>query len=153
MTIQRGLAVTGDVQSILYWRDILNNDLNSRPPDVATVEGVIDLTIDDINMLLLTAGYELPITYADSPYGYQYVRLMNAKASACAIERRYGAEETAKAVCKEYADMRQALIDRDVILTDVPGAPATEDLAKSGTSELTATGEEREPFFTRDQKF
>lgn len=153
MTISRGIAVTGDVQNVIYWRNLAENDLNSKVPGVSEVEAAIDDTIDEINAVLLTAGYTLPLVEADSPYGYQYLRVLNAKGAACYIERRYGAEDTMGAICDEYAQMKQDILEQTVVLSDVPGAPSPEDLAASGTSERTASGEEREPFFLRDQEF
>lgn len=153
MAIARGLATTGDVQDILYFRDFLSNCLNSVRPDVDDIESAIDTGIDIINMHLLTAGYTLPIILADSPYGYNFVKYLNALGTAVAIERRWGAAEHHKRLNEEYIGIIDDIENARIVLTDVPGAPVMGDLAKSGTSELTASGEEREPFFTRDDTF
>ena len=153
MAISRGLATTGDVQHVLYFRDILSNCLNAKRPNVDDVEVAIDREIDFINAQLLTVGYELPIVPADSPYGYQYVKQTNAVGAAVALERRWGESDHYDRLNEQYLSLINDVKDTTIILTDIPGAPTMEDLAKSGTSELTATGDEREPFFLRDQDF
>lgn len=153
MTINRGLAVTDDVQDILYFRDFLANMQDHAHPDTNDVDVAIDREIDIINMHLLTAGYVLPIVSGDSPYGYQFVKQLNALGAAVAIERRWGAAEHYEKLSEQYLSLIDDIRNSVIILTDIPGAPVMEDLAKSGTSELTAAGDERTPFFTRDDQF
>lgn len=151
MAIDRGYCITGDVQLILYFRNFLENDLQSVRPNVADVEEFIDTSIDDINMTLRTVGYTLPVVLADSPYGYQYIVRWNALGAALELERRYGQQDTIDRLAGEYNGIRDSILNRTVILTDVSGAPTQANLVESGTSELTASGDVKEPFFTRDQ--
>jgi len=153
MAIARGLAVTGDVQEVLYFRDFLANDQNDANPNVADVEGAIDREIDFINIRLTTAGYELPILEADSPYAYRFVKELNAVGAAVAIERRWGESDHYDRLNESYTTMLEQLMDREILLSDAAGVPSLANLAGSGTSELTAAGDERTPFFTRDEEF
>ena len=153
MAIARGYCTTGDVQLVNYYRDYLTNDLNSERPTVLDVEGDIDFTIDDINLTLKTVGYTLPVVLADSPYGYNFVKYWNAVGAAEKLERRHGSKENADGLLEAYNRMEDQILNHDVILTDVPGAPTQASIAESGTSELTDSGDERVPFFTREDKF
>jgi len=153
MAIARGYCTTGDVQLINYYRNYLQNDLNSQRPGSSDVEDFIDLTIDDINMTLSTVGYTLPVTETASPYGYYFIKHWNAVGAAEKLERRHGSKENADMHLEAYERMEEQILSHDVILTDVPGAPTQGSIAKSGTSELTSAGETRTPFFTRDQDF
>ena len=153
MAIARGFATTGDVQEINYYRNYLENDLHSAHPDVADIESYIDFTIDDINATLLTAGYTLPVTIAASPYGYRWIQYLNALGAAEMAERRDGSTEIADSLRERYDAMKEGILDHTILLTDIPGVPTQAGVSKSGTSELTAAGDERSPFFTRDAKY
>ena len=153
MTISRGYAITGDVQTILFERNFLENDLNSVKPDVLDIETYIDTSIDQINAHLKTVGYTLPITLAASPIGYYFVKNWNATCAAEKTERRAGGAEKADKLKESCEAMRDNILDHTTLLTDVPGVPTDADLAGSGTSDLTDSGDTRDPFFTRTQKF
>jgi len=153
MTIFRGLCITGDVQSVNFERDYLQNDLDGKRPMVEDIEWYIDSIIDDIYQVLDSEGYTLPITLAESPYGYRYIQRWNALGAAEMAERRHASKEHADDLLEQYDKFREDIVDHTVILADVPGAPLDSELAESGTSNLTASGAEKEPFFTRDQDF
>lgn len=154
MAISRGLCVTGDVQRILPQRNFLENDILLTRPNVADLEGYIDFKIDDIYQTLKTAGYTVPVTLVDSPYGYRFLLYMNAVGAAHMCERIHeGADDLVKDLLDEYNKMEGQVLSHEVILTDIPGAPTQSGLAESETSNLTEAGDEREAFFTREQKF
>ena len=153
MAISRGLATTGDVQEVLYFREFLENDLNSGHPDVADVEGAIDREIDFIYMRLKTAGYTVPFVEGDEPYAYRFTKELNAIAAALAIERRWGESDHYSRLNDYYIRLMDEVMNRDILLTDATGVPTLADLAKSGTSELAEDGDERVPFFTREDEF
>lgn len=153
MTISRGLAITGDVQNILFHRDFLENDLNTKKPGSPEIEVFVDTTIDEINMYLGTVGYTLPIVSGDSPYGYWWTRNWNAIGAAEKTERRAGGKEQADALKEDFDGMRDSILNHIVILSDVPGAPTDAELAASGTSDLDEFGNIKEPFFTRSQEW
>lgn len=153
MAIARGLATVVDVQNINFFRDYVANDANNVKPGTSEIEAAIDFTIDDINVVLITVGYTLPLVLADSPYGYNYVKYWNALAAAERVERQHGTESIADNHLERLDQMKEDILNRVVILVDVPGAPTDAELSDSGTSELTSAGAAREPFFLRVQKF
>ena len=153
MAILRGLSITGDVQNILFHRNFLENDLNSEEPGSGEIEVFVDTTIDEINAVLKTAGYTLPIVSGDSPIGYWFTRNWNAIGAAEKTERRAGGKERADDLKEDFDGMRDSILNHTVILTDVPGAPTQEDLAGSRTSDLDEFGNVKDPFFTRADKF
>lgn len=153
MAILRGYCTTGDVQRINYLRNYLENDLYSKRPNVADIEDFIDSSMDVINQILLSVGYTLPIVLVTSPYGYNWVLYWNTVCAAERVERQYGEESIADYHKEKCDSMRDDILNRVVILTDVPGAPTQTGLAESGTSELTEAGDVRVPFFTRDDLF
>ena len=153
MAIARGYAITGDVQTILFERNFLENDLNDKKPGSVQIEGFIDTSIDRINATLKTVGYTIPILLADSPVGYYWVKNWNAVCAAEQTARRAGSTEKADELKESCQEMHDSILDHSVLLTDVPGVPTDADLAGSGTSDLTDSGDTREPFFTRAQTF
>jgi hypothetical protein len=153
MAILRGYCVTGDVNRRNYLRDYLENDLRSKRPNVTDIEEFIDGSIDEINQKLLTVGYTLPITLASSPYGYWYIVDLNALGAAVRAERMSGDDTLAQAHLDEYNARMEGILDRSVLLTDVAGVPTQGGMTKSGTSELTASGDTKDPFFTREDEF
>lgn len=153
MAILRGYAVTGDVQTILFERNFLENELNGERPDSADIEEFIDTSIDQINIHLNTVGYTLPILLADSPFGYRYVQNWNAVCAAEKAERRAGGAEKADELEESCEEMRDSILDHTVLLSDVPGVPTEAGLAGSGTSDLDEFGDVKDPFFTRSQLF
>lgn len=153
MATLRAMAVTGDVQNILFERNFLENDLNNAGLGSANVEEFLDTSMDDINAVLITIGYTLPILVADSPYGYWYCRHMNAVCAAAQTERRAGGTAKADELEEQCKQMKDDLLNHVILLTDVAGVPTLAALSDSETSELTEAGEEREAFFTRDQNF
>lgn len=153
MAITRGLASFDDVQRINFFRDYQSNDEQGTRPDITDIEEMIDSAIDAINQILLTAGYTLPIVQTSSPYGYRFVLYWNALGAAEMAERRHGSKGTADEHKEEWEAIRDSILGQTILLTDIPGAPTQEDLAKSGTNQLTSSGAERTPFFLRVQKF
>lgn len=153
MAILRGYCITGEVERRNYLRSYAENDLRGKRPNVTDIEGFIDGTIDLINQALLTVGYTIPITEADSPYGYWYVRDWNAIGAAERAERMSGDNDLADDHEEEFNKRRDGILDHTILLTDVSGVPTQAGMSKSGTSELTAAGDAREAFFTREDIF